>query len=50
LGDQTDLSGKGTFVSSEDWSKRDFTGTFKILDGGAWFAPRPSDVVKVATK
>ncbi len=50
LGDQTDLSGKGTFVTSEDWKPRDFPGTFKILDGGAWFAPRPSDVVKVATK
>jgi hypothetical protein len=50
LGDQTDLSGKGTFVTSEEWTKRDFPGTFKILDGGAWFAPRPSDVAKVATK
>jgi hypothetical protein len=47
LGDQVDLSGKGTFVTSEEWSKRDFVGSFKILDGGAWFAPRPSDVAKV---
>lgn len=50
LGDQTDLSGKGTFVTSEEWMRDDFVGTFKILDGGAWFAPRPSDVAKVVTK
>jgi hypothetical protein len=50
LGDQTDLSGKGTFVTSEEWMQDDFVGTFKILDGGAWFAPRPSDVAKVVTK
>ena len=50
LGDQTDLSGKGTFVTSEDWFPRDFAGTFKILDGGCVVRTAPSDVVKVVTK
>ncbi len=50
LGDQSDLSGKGSFVTNEEWSRLDFVGYFKIADGGAWFAPRPSDVAKVVTK
>ena len=50
LGEQTDLSGKGRFATREEWTQKDFVGAFKILDGGVWFAPRPSDVAKVVTR
>jgi outer membrane protein OmpA-like peptidoglycan-associated protein len=50
LGEQSDLSGKASFTTGEEWTERDFVGSFKILDGGVWFAPRPSDVAKVASK
>ena len=50
LGEQADLSGKASFTTSEEWSKRDFVGSFKIHDGGVWFAPRPSDIAKVKSK
>jgi hypothetical protein len=44
MGSQGDLSATASFVTQEEWTKADFIGPFKILDGGAWFAPKASDV------
>jgi hypothetical protein len=49
-GGQADVSGKASFTTAEEWTKRDFVGSFKILDGGVWFAPRPSDIAKLKPK
>jgi outer membrane protein OmpA-like peptidoglycan-associated protein len=45
-GSQGEVSATATLVTRDEWRESDFPGFFKILDGGAWFSPKATDLLK----